>query len=79
MGSSFPFTITIANSDTHKFTNLIQKELDSKGYIYKDSYAGWYAVSDEAYHTEAQVMAIIDEKTGEQIMVRIIPRKYNLS
>ncbi|ORY55326.1 methionyl-tRNA synthetase [Leucosporidium creatinivorum] len=44
----------------------IWRELNSRGFIYKSSYAGWYAVSDEAYYTRAQVMEVVDPKTGEK-------------
>lgn len=30
--------------------------LEEKGYIYKDTYAGWYSVSDETYYTEDQLV-----------------------
>ncbi|KAM0753656.1 methionyl-tRNA synthetase [Meredithblackwellia eburnea MCA 4105] len=45
------------------------KLLESKGFIYKSSYAGWYAVSDEAYYSETQVMEV-EEATGGKQMVR---------
>ncbi|SGY73202.1 BQ5605_C005g03273 [Microbotryum silenes-dioicae] len=47
------------------------RELKNKGYIYKSSYAGWYAVSDEAYYSENQVTDTVDPKTGEQIKISI--------
>lgn len=48
----------------------MQRELQKRGYIYKSSYAGWYAVSDEAYVPEGQVGEVIDPKSGEKYMVR---------
>ncbi len=36
----------------------------AKGDIYKDSYAGWYSVRDEAFYTEAELTE--DEATGEK-------------
>ena len=42
-----------------------QRELKQRGYIYKSSYSGWYAVSDEAYVPE-----VVDPKSGEKYMVR---------
>ncbi|GJN88419.1 hypothetical protein Rhopal_001385-T1 [Rhodotorula paludigena] len=45
-----------------------RRELETRGHIYKSSYAGWYAVSDEAYYPESQVAEVIDEKSGEKYM-----------
>ncbi len=42
--------------------HLWSKLVDA-GYIYKDSYAGWYCVADEAYYTEAELI----EKDGERM------------
>lgn len=41
------------------------------GYIYKGKHEGWYAVSDEAFYAQNQVQEVVDEKTGEKIMVAI--------
>ncbi|KAG0666651.1 methionyl-tRNA synthetase [Rhodotorula mucilaginosa] len=46
----------------------VWRELERRGYIYKSSYSGWYAVSDEAYVPESQVAEVIDEKSGEKYM-----------
>ncbi|BGP14022.1 hypothetical protein JCM10213_005607 [Rhodosporidiobolus nylandii] len=46
----------------------VWRELNKRGYIYKSSYAGWYAVSDEAYVPEGQVGEVIDPKSGEKYM-----------
>ncbi len=46
-----------------------QRQLRDKGLIYKSSYAGWYAVSDEAYYPAAQVGEVIDDRSGEKYMV----------
>ncbi|GAA5953900.1 hypothetical protein JCM3765_000684 [Sporobolomyces pararoseus] len=46
-------------------------ELEQRGYIYKSSYAGWYAVSDEAYYAENQVAETVDPKSGEKYMASI--------
>jgi methionyl-tRNA synthetase len=32
------------------------KRLEAGGYIYKDSYAGWYSVRDEAYYAESELV-----------------------
>ncbi len=37
--------------------------VEAKGDIYKDSYAGWYSVRDEAFYTEAELTE--DADTGE--------------
>lgn len=42
-----------------------------KGYLYKGKHEGWYAVSDEAFYANNQVQEVVDEKTGEKIMVSI--------
>jgi methionyl-tRNA synthetase len=47
----------------------LQRRLNEKGFIYKSSYAGWYAVSDEAYYSAAQVHEVAEEGTGTKIMV----------
>ncbi|GAA6001086.1 hypothetical protein JCM10207_007406 [Rhodosporidiobolus poonsookiae] len=46
----------------------VWRELCDRGFIYKSSYAGWYAVSDEAYVPEGQVAEVIDPKSGEKYM-----------
>ncbi|GAA5877533.1 hypothetical protein JCM8547_000181 [Rhodosporidiobolus lusitaniae] len=46
----------------------VWRELQKRGYIYKSSYAGWYAVSDEAYVPEGQIGEVIDPKSGEKYM-----------
>jgi hypothetical protein len=52
-------------------SRVLQNELEKRGYIYKSSYAGWYAVSDEAYYAETQVAETIDPKSGEKYMVSL--------
>ena len=32
--------------------------MDARGLIYKDTYAGWYSVSDECFYTDAQITRI---------------------
>lgn len=49
-----------------------QRELQARGFIYKSSYAGWYAVSDEAYYSETQVVESVDASGAKQ-MVSFIP------
>lgn len=49
-----------------------QRELVKRGHIYKSSYSGWYAVSDEAYYPESQVHEVINPKTRTKEMVRFL-------
>ena len=39
------------------------KRIEANGYIYKDNYGGWYAVRDEAYYGENELI----EKDGQKI------------
>lgn len=39
-----------------KAAQAMWKRLEANGYIYKDTYAGWYCVSDEAYFTEEELV-----------------------
>ncbi|KAM0792527.1 hypothetical protein ACM66B_005196 [Microbotryomycetes sp. NB124-2] len=56
--------------DRHRLAvEHVWRELDKRGYIYKDSYAGWYAVSDEAYYTPAQLSEVTDPASGETYKV----------
>jgi hypothetical protein len=34
---------------------MIQNVLLEKGYVYKGSHSGWYAVSDECFYTPSQI------------------------
>jgi methionyl-tRNA synthetase len=43
--------------------------LDAKGLIYKDTYAGWYSVSDECFYTDAQITRITDPITFSETVV----------
>ncbi len=50
-------------STAHKHTaQAFWKRLENAGYIYKDRYSGWYAVRDEAYYQEAELI----EKEGQK-------------
>ncbi|KAI8980507.1 tRNA synthetases class I (M)-domain-containing protein [Pilobolus umbonatus] len=51
----------------HELWNTLLKN----GYIYQGKHEGWYAVSDEAFYTNAQVHKVVDERTGEKVMVSI--------
>lgn len=39
-----------------KTAQVMWKKLEEAGYIYKDSYAGWYCISDESYYTEEELV-----------------------
>ena len=39
----------------HASVQELWRLIESKGDIYKDSYAGWYSVRDEAFYTEAEL------------------------
>ncbi|RCI05033.1 methionyl-tRNA synthetase [Rhizopus stolonifer] len=51
--------------------NELWNQLLKNGYIYKGKHEGWYAISDEAFYTANQVHEVIEEKTGEKVMVAI--------
>ena len=50
--------------DRHKkAAQEIWKRIDANGHIYKDNYGGWYAVRDEAYYQESELI----EKDGKKV------------
>lgn len=46
------------------------KLLESKGYIYKGSYEGWYCVSDETFLSERDIKTI-EDSDGNQVKVSV--------
>lgn len=50
------------------YVNCVQKVLQSKGYIYKSHYEGWYCVSDEAFVPDSQV---IEKTDGSQAKISL--------
>ncbi|KAI9882267.1 MAG: hypothetical protein M1823_005987 [Watsoniomyces obsoletus] len=42
--------------------------LQERGYIYKSTHVGWYAVADEAFYPESGVHLIKDPRTGKTMM-----------
>jgi methionyl-tRNA synthetase len=51
----------------HAAVQEIWRRIAAKGEIYKDSYAGWYSVRDEAFYTESEVTQTPDgEKLSPQ-------------
>jgi methionyl-tRNA synthetase len=69
LGQFFPLDLSSFRRIAQAGKPHWQNELEKRGYIYKSSYAGWYAVSDEAYYAENQVAETIDAKSGEKYMV----------
>ncbi|MCZ4281904.1 methionine--tRNA ligase [Kiloniella laminariae] len=58
--------------ERHKIAcQKLWKVLEDKGYIYLGSYAGWYAVRDEAFYTETELTKSADGKfiapTGAEV------------
>ena len=56
---------------SHKYM-LAQKVLESKGYIYRGKYEGWYCISDEAFLSEEDVMEVADDKGSKRHVSLII-------
>lgn len=48
----------------YKAVDYIWRQMDAAGDIYKDSYAGWYSVRDEAFYTAAE---LTENEQGEKI------------
>lgn len=46
-----------------KAAQELWKRIEAAGYIYKDNYGGWYAVRDEAYYGEGELI----EKEGKKV------------
>ncbi len=50
-------TFIRTTEDYHQKTaQVMWQKLEEAGYIYKDSYAGWYCISDESYYTEEELV-----------------------
>lgn len=65
MGTQFNALLFIGASLTILF---VQLGLESQGLIYKDTYAGWYSVSDECFYTDAQISRTTSP-SGEDLLV----------
>ncbi|MEM6383565.1 MAG: methionine--tRNA ligase [Pseudomonadota bacterium] len=48
----------------HHAAQAIWKRMEGAGYIYKDSYAGWYSIRDEAYYGEDETQLT---ESGERL------------
>ena len=60
-----------------KASQALWKAIEANGYIYKDNYGGWYAVRDEAYYQESELI----EKEGKKGIINnqgevVIPFHY---
>ncbi|KXN68107.1 hypothetical protein CONCODRAFT_9703 [Conidiobolus coronatus NRRL 28638] len=65
-------TFIRTSDDNHKKTaQLIWKQLKELGYIYQDTYKGWYSIVDEAFYNDSEVEKIIDQVTGVEKMVNL--------
>ncbi|TFL06711.1 tRNA synthetases class I (M)-domain-containing protein [Pterulicium gracile] len=56
--SSHTSFMRTTSSEHHQAVQHMWNSLVNKGLIYKDSYAGWYSVSDECFYAEKQVIHI---------------------
>ncbi|KZP19418.1 hypothetical protein FIBSPDRAFT_1045598 [Athelia psychrophila] len=52
----------------HDAVTHLWRELDAKGLIYKDTYSGWYSISDEAFYTDAQITRTVHPKTATEVV-----------
>lgn len=55
-GCSIDDFIRTSEDRHYKAVNAIWRKMAANGDIYKDSYAGWYSVRDEAFYTEAELL-----------------------
>ncbi|KAJ8310666.1 hypothetical protein KUTeg_012531 [Tegillarca granosa] len=53
-----------------QMSEKFRKLLESKGYIYKGSYEGWYCVSDETFLSERDIKTI-EDSDGNQVKVSV--------
>lgn len=71
MSAAFRTLSTIMNLSNNDFIRTTEerhvktaqemwRRLEKAGYIYKDSYAGWYCVSDESYYNEDEIVKDTD-------------------
>lgn len=52
--------IRTTNTNHMKAVQNLWRELDSKGFIYRSLYSGWYCVSDEVFIPESQIVTKTD-------------------
>ncbi|XP_065226667.1 methionine--tRNA ligase, mitochondrial-like [Planococcus citri] len=59
-GVNYTHYIRTTDSDHKTAVQTFWKELQSKGFIYKDHYSGWYCVPDEMFLTENQLVTKVE-------------------
>ncbi|MFC7448709.1 methionine--tRNA ligase [Rhodococcus daqingensis] len=60
LGVSYDRFIRTTDEDHEAACKVIWERMVEAGDIYLDTYAGWYSVRDEAYHTEAETEVLED-------------------
>ena len=61
-GISWDRFIRTSDDDHHRASQAIWSAMEANGDIYKDAYAGWYSVRDEAYYEEDETTLAEDGK-----------------
>ncbi|EFL90264.1 methionine--tRNA ligase [Ahrensia sp. R2A130] len=61
-GISWDRFIRTSDEDHHRASQAIWSAMEANGDIYKDAYAGWYSVRDEAYYEEDETRLTEDGK-----------------
>lgn len=56
MGYSYDYFIRTTDENHKKTAQKIWQILEEKGFIYKDIYEGWYAIRDEAFYNEDEII-----------------------
>ncbi|KDQ07725.1 hypothetical protein BOTBODRAFT_166781 [Botryobasidium botryosum FD-172 SS1] len=54
-----------------KAVQYLWRKLRARGFIYKGSHSGWYAVSDECFYTDAQIRTTVDPVTKKETKVSL--------
>ena len=54
LGCSNDDFIRTSEERHHRSSEEIWRRMEANGDIYRDSYAGWYSVRDEAYYAESE-------------------------
>jgi methionyl-tRNA synthetase len=56
MGCTYDYFIRTTNPQHKEFVQEIWQQMIDKGYIYLGKYSGWYAVRDEAFYAESELV-----------------------
>ncbi len=56
MGCTYDYFIRTTNPLHKEFVRQIWQQMIDKGYIYLGKYSGWYAVRDEAFYAESELL-----------------------